>query len=272
MKSVKNHLLRLIKPSATDENWEYFGDKCPYFGVVTSNQYRPENLDERARAEFFETGRQYVSWLMDFIRKNINPDFHPKNSVDFGCGVGRLLVPIARESNSAVGIEVSPSMMKEARANCERLGVQNVQLVESADALAARRGEFDFINSFIVFQHIPPKRGYEIFQQLLALLQDGGVGALHFTYCDPGRRRDRYLKPLFRNIPLLFALKNMVNGKPMLEPRMEMAEYSLNRLYRILHENNCHISHAVYTYHGVMGIILVFQKAQIPKSYQWFVG
>jgi hypothetical protein len=163
-------------------------------------------------------------------------------------------------------------MTEEAKANCHRLGLQNVRFVKSVDELESSFGQFDFINSFIVFQHIPPERGYEIFRQLLALLQDGGVGAVHFTYYDISRRRERYLKPLFRNIPLLFALKNLLNRKPLLEPRMEMAEYSLNKLFRILHENNCHINHTVYTFHGMMGVIMVFQKTKIPKSYQWFVG
>jgi 2-polyprenyl-3-methyl-5-hydroxy-6-metoxy-1,4-benzoquinol methylase len=272
MKNIKTAILRLFKPNATDENWDYFGQKCPYFGVITSQQYKPENFDGKARQEFFQTGRQYVTWLMDFIHQNINPDFHPKNSVDFGCGVGRLLIPIARESISAVGIEVSPSMMKEAKVNCQLMGVHNVQFVKTADELASSRDRFDFVNSFIVFQHIPPKRGYEIFQQLLALLQDGGIGAVHFTYCDPGRRRDRYMQPIFRIIPLLFAFQNMLTGKPLFEPRMEMAEYSLNRLFRILHENGCHLNHTAFTNHGVMGVVIVFQKAQIPRSYQWFVG
>lgn len=272
MKNNKTTILRLFKPNATDETWEYFGQKCPYYGVVTRKQNRPEYFDEKAREEFFQTGRQYITWLMEFIRKNINPDFRPKNSVDFGCGVGRLLIPIAEESISAVGIEVSPSMIEEAKVNCHLSGVHNVQFVKTSDELASSRGRFDFINSFIVFQHIPPKRGYGIFQQLLALLQDGGLGAVHFTYCDPGRRRERYMSPIYRKIPLLFAFKNMLNKKPLFEPRMDMAEYSLNKLFRILHENGCDLNHTVFTNHGVMGVVIVFQKVQIPRSYQWFGG
>lgn len=272
MNKIKVAILRLFKPDATDENWDYFGEKCPYYGVVTSQQYKPENLDEKSRQEFFQTGQQYVTWLMAFIHQHIDPDFHPKNSVDFGCGVGRLLIPIAGQSDSAVGIEISPSMMEEAKTNCRRLGVSNVQFVKTVDELASRRGQFDFINSLIVFQHIPLNRGYEIFQKLLDLLQDGGVGAVQFTYCDPGRRRDRYLKPFFRKIPIAYALQNLLNGRPFWEPRMEMSEYSLNKLFRMLHENGCHLNHTAFTMHGVYGVLIVFQKVQIPKTYQWFVG
>jgi SAM-dependent methyltransferase len=260
MKEIKTTILRLIKPDATDENWDYFGQKCPYFGVVTLPQNRPENFDEKARQEFFQTGRNYIEWLMDFIRKNIDRNFHPKNSVDFGCGVGRLLIPIAQDSVSATGIEISPSMMEEAKANCQIAGLNSIRLVKTPHEL--QRGQFDFINSFIVFQHIPPVRGYEIFRQLLALLNERGVGAIHFTYCDPRRRRDRYLNRIYRKLPFLFAFKNVLTRQPLLEPRMEMAEYSLNTLFRILHENGCHLIHTAFTSHGVMGVIIVFQKAQ----------
>jgi SAM-dependent methyltransferase len=263
MKEIKTTILRLFKPDATDENWDYFGKKCPYYGVVTWQQNRPENFDEKARQEFFQTGRNYVEWLMGFIRKNIDQNFHPKNSVDFGCGVGRLLIPIARESVSATGIEISPSMTEEAKANCQTAGMKSVRLVKTPNEL--ERGQFDFINSFIVFQHIPPVRGYEIFPQLLALLQENGVGAVHFTYCDPGRRRDRYLNKVYRKLPFLFAFKNMLTGQPLLEPRMEMAEYSLNKLFRILHENGCHLIHTAFTRHGVMGVVIIFQKARISS-------
>lgn len=51
-----------------------------------------------------------------------------------------------------------------------------------------------------------------------------------------------------------------------------MTEYSLNKLFRILHENGCHLNHTAFTHHGVYGVIIVFQKVQIPKTYQWFVG
>jgi 2-polyprenyl-3-methyl-5-hydroxy-6-metoxy-1,4-benzoquinol methylase len=186
--------------------------------------------------------------------------------------VGRLLIPIAKESISAVGIEVSPAMVEEAKTNCQRSGVQNVQFVKTVDELSSRRGMFDFINSFIVFQHIPPRRGYEIFRQLVDLLQEDGIGALHFTYCDPSRRRERYMKPIYRVFPFLFIVNNMLNRRPLFEPRMEMAEYSLNKLFRILHEKGCHFIHTAFTHHGVMGLILVFQKRQIPKSYHWFTG
>lgn len=272
MKKIKTAILRLFKPNATDETWDYFGQKCPYFGVITWQQNKPENFDEKARGEFFQTGQQYITWLLEFIRKNINPDFQPKNSVDFGCGVGRLLIPIAKESVSAVGIEVSLSMIQEAKANCHLAGSQNVQFVKTTEELATRRGQFDFVNSFIVFQHIPPKRGYEIFQQLLALLQDGGIGAVHFTYCDRSRRRERYLIPVFRKVPLLYVLKNLLAKRPLLEPRMEMSEYSINRLFKILHENGCHLNHTAFTDHGVLGVIIIFQKTQVPRSYQWFGG
>lgn len=260
-------VVRLIKSNATDENWDYFGAKCPYYGVVTWDQNKPENFDEKARSEFFRSGGQYVDWIMKFIRENIKPDFHPAKSIDFGSGVGRLLIPIAQESGSAIGVEISPSMIEEANHNCRLMEVSNVRFVKTVDERSESE-EVDFINSFIVFQHIPPERGYEIFKKLLNLLKKGGIGAVHFTYNDPGRRRDRYLNKLYRKIPICYALRNIMVGQSFLQPRMEMAEYSINRLFKILQESGCNLVHTVLTRHGVLGAVIIFQKGhQMPFGF-----
>ena len=260
---LKSAIIRLFKPNATDESWEYFGKECPYFGVVTWPQNLPEHFDEKARSEFFDSGRLYLNWIFRFIREKIEPTFSPQKSLDFGCGVGRLLIPIARESVIATGVDVSTSMLKEAKINCQEMNVSNVKLTPSIAHLTP--ASYDFINSFIVFQHIPPHRGYKLFRDLLKLLMDGGIGAIQITYHDPGRRRDRILNKLYRAFPVLYGFRNLRERKPFFRPRMEMSEYSLSLLFRILHENGCHLVHTAYTQHGVLGLILIFQKAEIQS-------
>jgi 2-polyprenyl-3-methyl-5-hydroxy-6-metoxy-1,4-benzoquinol methylase len=155
-------MLRFVKPDATDENWEYFGKKCPYFGVVSWQDFRPENFDAEARRKFFETGAQYIQWLFEIIRQKVRSDFKPVRALDFGCGVGRLLIPLARSCGKVTGIDVSASMRNEAAKNCLLAGIENFSLAASVDELLSQGAKFDFINSFIVFQHIRPKRGYLI--------------------------------------------------------------------------------------------------------------
>ena len=54
--------------------------------------------------------------------------------------------------------------------------------MESDDDLSKVTGTFDLIHSFIVLQHIATSRGEKIFRRMLSLLNEGGIGFLHFTY------------------------------------------------------------------------------------------
>jgi ubiquinone/menaquinone biosynthesis C-methylase UbiE len=51
------------------------------------------------------------------IRRHINPEFAPRKILDFGCGVGRSPVAFAAMAEEVVGLDVSPAMLREARAN-----------------------------------------------------------------------------------------------------------------------------------------------------------
>src|SRR5258708_37829538 len=81
---------------STDVAWEEWGRRDPYFGVITDPKFRRGGLNEDAKREFFGDGETLVKYLFATIQRHIDPQFAPKNILDFGCGVGRLLVPFAR--------------------------------------------------------------------------------------------------------------------------------------------------------------------------------
>ena len=47
--------------------------------------------------------------------------------------------------------------------------------------------QFDWINSYIVFQHILPERGYELLGNLLSRAADHCLLSVHFTFFKDGR-------------------------------------------------------------------------------------
>ena len=59
-------------------------------------------------------------------------------------------------------MDVSPSMLAEARRNCEAHGVANVSLVPVRRQLSGAEGEFDLVHSYIVLQHIEIRRGRDL--------------------------------------------------------------------------------------------------------------
>lgn len=93
--------------------------------------------------------------------------FEPRSALDFGCGVGRLTVPLAQITGRATGVDISPGMLAEARLHT----TPGLTFVDSIPA-----GTFDWVMSLIVLQHVPPERGYGILRELLARVSDtGGV-------------------------------------------------------------------------------------------------
>ncbi len=251
----------------SDDTWEYYGKTDPYFGVLTDDSFRREQMTEHTREEFFASGRRHVDWIVSTIKSELAPTFNPARSLDFGCGVGRLALPIARLSGETVGVDVSPSMLAEARKNALEQGVTNATFVQSDDGLTQVEGTFDFVHSFIVFQHIPRPRGELILRQLIALMRDDGFGALHFTcsWSSKASLQRRLLTDAYRAFPPLYAARNLAKGRPLREPMMQMNRYDLNILLRILQESGCHrvqlrFTETGYFGHGFYGVVLMFQK------------
>jgi SAM-dependent methyltransferase len=242
--------------SNTDKDWEYYGKNDPYYGVVTHEEFRSSTLDEEAIARFFQSGDEYVSQVVDAIHEYFGYDFVPKKVLDFGCGVGRLVVPFAKRYDFVTGVDVSTSMIAEAKKNCQKFDLSNVSFVQSDDQLSHLSGTFDLIHSYIVFQHIPARRGEVIFRQLLSALNPGGVGVLHFTYsCSPLRR-------IFDAIPFAHTLYGFYKGRPISDRSIQMNQYNLNSLFSSLQNAGCQNVYVSFTRHGVAndGVTLFFQK------------
>jgi 2-polyprenyl-3-methyl-5-hydroxy-6-metoxy-1,4-benzoquinol methylase len=253
----------------SDKTWEAFGKADPYFGVLTHSTFRKDNLTTATKRAFFESGERCVDFMLGTVREHLDASFQPRNGLDFGCGVGRLTIPLARACKSIVGVDVSESMLAEAAKNARDHGVSNASFVRGDDRLSRVTGPLDFVHSLIVFQHIPCRRGEMILKRLIELLRDGGVGMLHFTssWSSDTPLARQLLTESYRSVPLLYVIRNVLKGIPAGERMMQMNRYDLNRLLRILHETGCHRLHVRFTEthyfgHPFYGVILFFQKVR----------
>ena len=152
-------------------------------------------------------------------------------------------------------------MLNEANKKCEEAGVRNVTLLKSDDGLGNLPGDFDFIHSFIVFQHIPRRRGLRILRAMLQRLSDEGVGALHFVYASHAPAWRRLLRKIRATFPIVNGLANLLKGDSFTHPYIEMNSYDVNRLLLHLQERRFHNVHLRFTDHGgYKGIVLFFKK------------
>ena len=240
----------------SDLSWEEWGKRDPYFAVLTDPRYRRTAFDDRARTEFFATGQGHLDYLLATIRKNIDPLFAPRSVVEFGCGVGRLLVPFALLASDVVGVDVSDAMLQEARRNCELHEVRNVRLIKSDDQLSGLAGTFDLLHSCIVFQHIPAERGQVILSRLLQFMRPGSIAAIQVLFCNSTPTSVINAAPAIpdRDRPPPPA----PTANP--DPEIQMNPYDLNRVFLTLQRAGIRSFYADFTDHGgELGVFLFFR-------------
>src|SRR5262245_47917602 len=86
--------------------------------------------------------------ILDGLR--VSPDWAV---LEIGCGIGRLLKPLSRRVRRAVGVDLSEEMIRRGRDYCADR--PNVELRRTDGGLEALgEGQFDFVFSHIVFQHL----------------------------------------------------------------------------------------------------------------------
>jgi len=251
----------------TDRQWERWGRQNPYFAVTSKDSYRRE-LFEGHRAEFFQTGEILISDVLNQLERTMGREVERRCALDFGCGVGRLVIPLAARFERVVGVDVSPSMLREAGKNCDRLAIHNVEFHLSDDSLRLLTQRYDFVNSYAVFQHIPPRRGYKILDRLLGLVAPTGGTMIHLSL----RRRSSKLKKIVyftkHRVPLAVVIFNVLQGKRWNEPLMQMNEYDLPELLKIFARHGMQNVQVTLELHGddLTARLLSFPLSERPCS------
>lgn len=218
----------------SDVSWGKWGKEDPYYAVLTHDKFRRENLDDDVKDEFFETGRSHVERVMALTLRHCGPGIVRGKALDFGCGVGRLVIPLAHLFEHVTAVDVSPAMLGVAEQNCLERDIKNVEFVRSDDELSRIVGKFDLIHSYIVLQHIPTQRGERIIARLLERLNDDGILAIHFPFQRNDSIIKRFVHLLRKNLYPVSVLANIVLRKPWNTPFIQMNIYDLNRVSVLL--------------------------------------
>jgi SAM-dependent methyltransferase len=215
---------------STDNDWDKWGEIDPYFGVLSSDEYHADNLSDESRANFFQSGEKHIGRVLANARRHLDADFQPARSLDFGCGVGRLVIPLAGLSEKVVGVDVSDHMIREATSNCQKKQIENVSFVKSDDGLTQLGGSFNLIHSCLVLQHIPTNRGMQFIEALLGHLEPGGVVVIQFYYACKAPKLIRSLVKLRYKLPIANAARNLLRGRPLSEPAMQLHTYDFGSI------------------------------------------
>jgi SAM-dependent methyltransferase len=244
-----------------ERTWRPYGRTNPYYGVLTDERFRADQMDAESRRAFFRSGEEHVEWVLENVRRTVAPGFTPARVLDFGCGVGRLVLPFARIAQEVVGADISPEMLREGERNARDAELHNASFVRVDETLDSVPGRFDLVHAFIVFQHIPPARGERIAMRLVDRLMPGGVGALHFTYRRQAPALRKVVNALRKVVPGVNLLVNLAQHRPFTEPYIPMYRYRIDRLVDGFRRAGCSEVHMMLTDHGgYLGAMMLFRR------------
>lgn len=163
---------RLLKRVET--TWARLGQEDPHWSVITDEKFRKDSIASHLD-DFFAMGEGDIARLEAALARVGGALPEIGSAMDFGCGVGRLSIPLARKAGRVLGVDISAAHLREARANTDRCGCRNVDFFK-AESVADIRGleTFDLVVSIIVLQHNPPPVMLEILDALCARVKPGG--------------------------------------------------------------------------------------------------
>jgi SAM-dependent methyltransferase len=237
----------------TDADWRELGKSNPYWGVISHPDFQAENITPERIEQFYASGPFHIDPIAKEL-ETLTGAAPSGRALDFGCGVGRLAEAMLAYADEVTGVDISPGMLELARKRGSK-----VNYVGEVPA-----GPFDWINSFIVFQHIPPARGEAIIEDLLGKLATGAMVSLQVTVW----REKSHEWPKETGLRRLFQAQRQRRWARKLPlGQILMYDYDLSRIVRLLNRAGIEDMRLVSTDHGGHhGVIILGRKTAEPSS------
>jgi SAM-dependent methyltransferase len=250
--------------SGPDRKWEAFAEREPFFAVFTDPKFLSAKRTANHEREFFDSGELLVDAIFHTIRKRLASDFEPESVLEYGCGPGRLAIPFARRSGSVTAVDRSPAMLAAARREAAKQNVGNIHF-KTAVEFAATSRKFDLVNSYLLFQRLPPSDGLALFRELVGRIGSGGVGVFHFLCRGTASPVVRMTRGIRERASIVNGLTNIARGKPFGQSFIPSHAYDLDDVFRMLVDAGFENSHVAFEDHEETTSAIVFVQA--PPSF-----
>jgi methylase of polypeptide subunit release factors len=168
------------------ETWARLGAARPHFSVLTDAVFLPESIHENIES-FWQSGEIEAEWIGEMLRQHGFGDRANGNCVEYGCGVGRVTMALARRFARVDAYDVSAGHLALANERARELGLSNVSFHQRTSALAPL-ASCHFFYSKIVFQHNPPPLIGQLIRLSLRTLVPDGVAIFQLPIHSPGYR------------------------------------------------------------------------------------
>jgi SAM-dependent methyltransferase len=243
--------------SRADRGWEQFAGREPYFATVTDPRFLQANLTPEHEREFFASGETLVEWMLATIDAALVPQFAPMSTLEYGCGPGRLALPLAARPGRVVAVDRSDAMLRVARANAGRRGLAEI-LFQRPDDLLAQPRTFDLVVCYHLLQRLPRGEAKFVLRQLQSAIGPDGVGV--FQWCCGSREplRVEVARWARERVPGVNAIVNRLKGKPSGDPFMPTHVYGVEEMLAEFAAAGLDPVHVALERHGTIDYAIAF--------------
>ncbi len=248
----------------SDPRFEAFAAREPYFAVLTSPKFLRANLTHEHEVEFFDSGQEIVDWIFDVIEQRVAPHFSPMSILEYGSGIGRLAIPLAKRPGAVTAVDRSPTMLELGRREAERHGVAHIEFLTPSQLFSSTR-TFDLIICFCVFQLLPRDDGIALLNALLARIASGGIGVFHLPFSTTASGPLRFTRWARRCVPFVNEVANIARGKPFDEPFIPSHTYDLDTVLRACETMSIPATHIVFEHERELTSAVIFAEVPLPS-------
>jgi len=163
-----------LMPSGLDilrRQWDAWGRRDPLWAAVTRTDKVGRRWDV---AEFMRSGRDEVDSVLRHLAE-LGADVPRRRALDFGSGAGRATQALAARFEHADGVDIAPSMLREARRLNAHRGRCSYHLNTRDDLSRFTDATFTLVYSMLVLQHMRPEYAKRYLAEFLRVLAPGGA-------------------------------------------------------------------------------------------------
>ena len=154
--------------------WTRAGEAAPHWSVLTEERFLPQNIADNLPA-FYAAGAWDAQVMEATLGRIGRKAGQFRHCVDYGCGVGRVTLQLARRFPQVTGLDISGPHLHLARETFRAAGLDHVTLTQVMPERLMPVESCDLWYSRIVLQHCPPPVTMNILRHAFRALETGGV-------------------------------------------------------------------------------------------------